>query len=65
MMAAPYHEDESIDEEGLRRQVDFAISKGAVAVYVPGFGTEFYKRSDPERYRGAEVVLEHTAKRKP
>ena len=65
VMAAPYHEDESIDEEGLRRQVDFAISKGAAAVCVPGFGTEFYKLSDPERYRVADVVLEHTAKRKP
>jgi dihydrodipicolinate synthase/N-acetylneuraminate lyase len=65
VMAAPYHADESIDEEGLRRQVDFAISKGAAAVCVPGFGTEFYKLSDPERYRVADVVLEHTAKRKP
>jgi hypothetical protein len=65
VMAAPYREDEIIDEEGLRGQVDFAISKGAAAVCVPGFGTEFYKLSDPERYRVAEVVLEHTAKRKP
>jgi dihydrodipicolinate synthase/N-acetylneuraminate lyase len=65
VMAAPYHEDESIDEDGLRKQVDFAIGKGAAAVCVPGFGTEFYKLSDPERYRVADVVLEHTAKRKP
>jgi 4-hydroxy-tetrahydrodipicolinate synthase len=65
MMAPPYHEDESIDEEGLRKQVDFAIGKGAAAVCVPGFGTEFYKLSDPERYRVADVVLEHTARHKP
>jgi len=65
VMAAPYHEDESIDEDGLRRQVDFAIGKGAAAVCAPGFGTEFYKLSDPERYRVADVVLEHTARRKP
>ncbi len=65
VMAAPYHEDESLDEDGLRKQVDFAIAKGAAAVCVPGFGTEFYKLSDPERYRVAGVVLEHTAKRKP
>ena len=64
-MAASYNEDESIDEDGLRKQVDFAIEKGAAAVCVPGFGTEFYKLSDPERYRVADVVLEHTAKRKP
>ena len=65
VLAAPYNEDESIDEDGLRKQTDFAIGKGAAAVCVPGFGTEFYKLSDPERYRVAEVVLEHTAKRKP
>lgn len=65
VMAAPYNEDESIDEAGLRRQVDFAIGKGAAAVCVPGFGTEFYKLSDPERYHVADVVLEHTTKRKP
>ena len=65
VMAAPYYEDESIDESGLRKQVDFSISHGAAAVCAPGFGTEFYKLSDPERYRVADVVLEHTAKRKP
>lgn len=65
VMAAPYNADESIDEEGLRKQVDFSIAKGAAAVCVPGFGTEFYKLSDPERYRVADVVLEQTAKRKP
>jgi dihydrodipicolinate synthase/N-acetylneuraminate lyase len=65
VMAASYHDDEVLDEEGLRRQVDFSIERGAAAICAPGFGTEFYKLSDPERYRVAEVVLEHTAKRKP
>jgi dihydrodipicolinate synthase/N-acetylneuraminate lyase len=65
VLAAPYHEDESLEDDGLRRQVDFAVSKGAAAICAPGFGTEFYKLSDPERYRVADIVLEHTAKRKP
>src|SRR5579863_4458412 len=65
VLAAPYHEDESLEDDRLRRQVDFAVSKGAAAICAPGFGTEFYKLSDPERYRVADVVLEHTAKRKP
>jgi len=65
VLAAPFREDESIDEQDLRQQVEFSISHGAAALCVPGFGTEFYKLSDPERYRVAEVVLEHTAKRKP
>ena len=70
VMAASYHEDERLDEDGLRRQVDFAIAKGAAAVCTPGFGTEFYKLSDPERYRAAftstmlSVFLLNSANRK-
>jgi dihydrodipicolinate synthase/N-acetylneuraminate lyase len=64
VLVAPFHEDESIDEAGLQKQVDFIIPRAA-AICVPGFGTEFYKLSDPERYHVADVVLAHTAKRKP
>ena len=41
VMAAPYHEDESLDEDGLRKQVDFAIAKGAAAVCVPDSAPSF------------------------
>ena len=65
VMATCFREDESIDDEGLRRQVDFAIDAGAAAICGPGFGAEFYKLSDAERYHFVDVLLEQAEKRIP
>ena len=65
VMMLPVNADESIDESAFRRQVDFAIEAGAVAVCAPGFATEFYKLSDTERYRIAKLLVEQTAGRVP
>lgn len=65
VMATTFREDESIDDNALRRQIDFAIEAGAAAVCGPGFGAEFYKMSDAERYHFVEVLVEHTRKRVP
>jgi 4-hydroxy-tetrahydrodipicolinate synthase len=65
VMATCFHSDESINDDALRRQVDFAIDAGAAAVCGPGFGSEFYKMSDSERYHFVEVLVEHTQKRVP
>jgi 2-keto-3-deoxy-L-arabinonate dehydratase len=65
VMLLPFHDDESIDEKTFRKQVDFAIESGASAVCAPAFATEFYKLSDPERYRVAQLLVEQTAGRVP
>lgn len=65
VMATTFMEDESIDDNALRKQIDFAIEAGAAAVCGPGFGAEFYKMSDPERYHFVQVLVEHTEKRVP
>jgi 2-keto-3-deoxy-L-arabinonate dehydratase len=65
VMATCFKEDESVDDEALRRQIDFAIEAGAAALCGPGFGAEFYKMSDEERYRFVDVLVEHTRKRVP
>jgi dihydrodipicolinate synthase/N-acetylneuraminate lyase len=65
VMATCFHEDESIDDDALHRQIDFAIDAGAAAVCGPGFGAEFYKMSDRERYHFTDVLIEHTRKRIP
>jgi dihydrodipicolinate synthase/N-acetylneuraminate lyase len=65
VMLLPFDADESIDEASFRREIDFAIDAGAVAVCAPGFATEFYKLSDPERYRVAKILVEQTAGRVP
>jgi len=65
VMATTFHEDESIDDKAMRKQIDFAIEAGAAAVCGPGFGAEFYKMSDAERYHFVDVLVEHTGKRVP
>jgi 2-keto-3-deoxy-L-arabinonate dehydratase len=65
VMATTFREDESIDDNALRKQIDFAIEAGAAAVCGPGFGAEFYKMSDAERYHFVEVLVEHTRRRVP
>jgi 2-keto-3-deoxy-L-arabinonate dehydratase len=64
-MATPFHEDGSVDETSLRREIDFSIDHGAAAICGPGFGAEFYKLSDPERYRFAEILVEQARRRVP
>jgi len=65
VMATCFREDDSIDDDALRRQIDFAIDAGAAAVCGPGFAAEFYKLSDMERYHFVDVLVEHTRKRVP
>jgi len=65
VMLLPLLDDESLDEATFRREVDFAVEAGAAAVCAPGFATEFYKLTDPERYRVAQLLVEQTAGRVP
>jgi dihydrodipicolinate synthase/N-acetylneuraminate lyase len=65
VMMLPLDEDGSIDEIGLRRQVDFAIGSGAAAICAPGFGTEVYKLTDEERRHVIRVVADHARRRVP
>ena len=65
VMMLPLNDDESIAEETLRKQVDFAVSGGAAAICAPGFATEFYKLTDEERRWVIRVVVEQTSGRVP
>ncbi len=65
VMATCFREDDTIDDDALRKQIDFAIEAGAAAVCGPGFAAEFYKLSDMERYHFVDVLVEHTNKRVP
>ena len=65
VMVTTFREDESIDDEALRHQIDYSIEGGAVAVCGPGYAGEFYKLSDKERYHWVDVLIEHTNKRVP
>ncbi len=65
VMVTTFREDESIDDDAMRHQIDYSIEAGAAAVCGPGYAGEFYKLSDKERYHWVDVLLEHTNRRVP
>ena len=63
IVPTPFREDEEIDEDALRRLIDFAIAGGIRAVCLPAYASEFYKLSDDEKLRVVKVAVEHAAGR--
>ena len=59
----PFAADESIDEQELRRLVEFAVEKGFSGICLPAYGSEFYKLSDEERVQVVKVAVEQAAGR--
>ncbi|PKP58278.1 hypothetical protein CVT91_08870, partial [Candidatus Atribacteria bacterium HGW-Atribacteria-1] len=56
-MITPFREDESLDQEGIRRFADFLIEKGAQGLIPCGSSGEFITMTLEERKRVAEVVV--------
>lgn len=65
ILLTPFRADETIDEESLRKEVDFVVKAGAVGLCAPAFGSEYYKLNDSERFQVARTVVEQTAGRVP
>ena len=65
IVPVPFHADGSIDEESLRRVVEFCIDGRAAAMCLPAYGSEFYKLSEAERLRVVQVAVEQSAGRVP
>ena len=63
VVPTPFRSDEAIDEEALRRLIEFAVDIGVRAVCLPAYGSEFYKLSDKERIRIVQVVVQQAAGR--
>jgi dihydrodipicolinate synthase/N-acetylneuraminate lyase len=63
IIAIPFDADENIDEEGLRRLVEFAANKGFGGICLPAYGGEFYKLSDEERVFVVKVAVNQAAGR--
>lgn len=49
IVPTPFNDDESIDLENLRKEIEFARAAGACAVCLPAYASEFYKLSEAER----------------
>lgn len=61
----PFHSDESIDTETLKRAVDFAARRRMSAVCLPAYGSEFYKLNDRERESAVALAIEASDGRIP
>src|SRR3954471_674992 len=63
IIPTPFTEKEEIDEDALRRLVDFAIMRGIEAACLPAYASEFYKLTDEEKLRVVKIAVEHSAGR--
>jgi len=59
----PFSDDGMVDEESLRRCVDFCVDAGAHGIVAPVNASEFWTLTDDERKRVATIVVEQTAGR--
>lgn len=58
-------EDEKIDEEKMRKQVDFCIDGGLQGILAYGSNGEFYQIEEDEMYRGFEIIMDEANGRVP
>lgn len=65
ILPTPFDQSGRVDEDSLRRLVDFAIASDAAAVCLPAYGSEFYKLTDEERLGVVAVAAAHAAGRIP
>lgn len=65
ILLTPFSEDGSLDEESLRREVEFVIQAGAHGIVAPVNSSEFYLLSDEERRRIAQIVIRQAGERVP
>ena len=51
VLPTPFNADESVDEKGYKKLLEFAATAGCHSVVLPAFGSEFYKLTAGERTR--------------
>ena len=59
----PFDRHDEIDEEELRRLVEFCATKRLGAICLPAYGSEFYKLSDQERIWAVRIAVQQAAGR--
>ncbi|MDE2999959.1 MAG: dihydrodipicolinate synthase family protein [Gemmatimonadota bacterium] len=65
ILATPFSDDGSLDEDGLQSVVEFSIAAGAHGLVSPANASEFSALSDPERLRVIEVIARAARGRLP
>ena len=65
ILATPFDDTGRIDEESLRRLIDFCLESGVHGLGVFGLASEFYKLTPDERHRILDVVISRVDGRVP
>jgi len=65
VMFTPFHEDESLDEQCLRKHIDFLIAEGVHGIICTGSTGEFASLSHEERLRVVDITVEQARHRVP
>lgn len=65
IVATPFDARGRLDEESLRREIDYLIAAGVDGLTVFGVAGEFYAVSDAERIRGVRIAVEQAGGRVP
>src|SRR5688572_30308787 len=65
IVPVPFDRDGRIDEESLRRVVDFCVREKASAICLPAYASEFYKLSETERVEVVRIAVREAAGRVP
>lgn len=63
VLEVPFQPDGSVDYPGFRRVVRHVLSTGVTSVMFPGFASEFYKLTEPERTELTSLLLAQTRDR--
>lgn len=64
-LTTPLHKDETIDEEGLSKLVEYHISAGVGGIFVLGSMGEFTALEDKEKWRLVKLTVEKVGERVP
>ena len=64
-IATPINADETVDEVGMRRLVNFQLDQGAHCLFVMGGTGEFFCFPDSEKRRAMEIVVDEVGARVP
>ena len=65
VVPTPFDDHGRIDEEGLRKLVDFCVDGGACAICLPAYVGEFYKLSEHQRCEVVRIAVEQSSGRIP
>jgi len=64
-LITPWDNNEELDEQALRRQIDFLIEKGVHGLFPLSTTGEFFKQSMEERKKVIEIAIDQTKGRVP